>query len=191
MSHHHSRRKKHGSVDRRTSGRRKKRKGHAHKGREKRKRTERREQDTRRLAHDRRRHTRFPIAADLIKPVEFNVFPSDIKGTQPGIVTHLSPGGMTLLSFTPIKVGSSMFFSINLPHFTTSTLEGQVVRVESKGESYLAGIHFTQISPDDRERLNLMGLDYSDCELKLSFGIKDVCFKDCGFYVLCDKPVKI
>lgn len=70
-------------------------------------------------------------------------------------------------------------------------IKGQVVRVEQKGESYLAGIHFTHIQPDDRTKLNQMALDYADCELKLSFGLKDVCFLKCGFLSLCEKPYKL
>lgn len=140
--------------------------------------------------HDRRRHVRFPIITECVKPVEFKVFPSENKEMLPGIITQLSSGGMALVSFTPIKVGTSLFFSIDLPHFKINMLEGKVVRVEQKGESYLVGIHFNNISPDDRVLLNRMGFDFSDCELKLSFGISDVCFKNCAFYPLCEKPQK-
>lgn len=176
----HTRRKQHHSTDRRVPRTKKnERIG-----------TNRRTITARRKMQDRRRHIRFPVSAQLLKPIEFTVSPSEIKGPIPGIITQLSPGGMTLLAFAPIKIGSTLFLTINLPHMKFPMIEGKVVRIEAKGESYLAGIHFNSLKPDDREHLNRIALDYADCELKLSFGIKDVCAKDCGFYALCEKKYK-
>ncbi|MFH1380259.1 MAG: PilZ domain-containing protein [bacterium] len=182
----HTRRKKHVSIDRRIHGRRKKTVAHAKQNlREK---EERREVSIRRLQSDRRRYIRFPVTADILKPVEFTSTSTEFKGSAPGIITQLSPGGLTMVAFAPIKEGTTLFFTINLPHFKINMIKGQVARVEQKGESYLAGIRFTDIQPDDKAKLNQMSLDYADCELKLSFGIKDVCFKECGFFQLCEKP---
>lgn len=185
----HSRRKHHPSVDRRSKHRRKD--ASFNSAKEKRETPERREGNHRRLTRDRRRHMRFPVVTECVKPVEFKIFPSETKESLPGIITQLSPGGMTMVAFSPIKVGTSLFLTINLPHLKINLLEGKVVRVEQKGESYCAGIHFLHIKPDNRARLNQMALDYADCELKLSFGVTDVCFKDCGFYPLCEKLQKI
>ncbi len=184
----HSRRKSHSSVDRRASHRRKGR-GQL-KSVEKRTGTKRRNESSRRNVHDRRRHIRFPVVAETLKPIEFRVFPSDHKGTYPGILTQLSPGGLGHKTFTPIQVGSSMFLTIKLPHFKINMIEGKVARVEGKGGSFMVGIHFTQINPDDRALLSRMSLDFADCELKLSFGVKDVCSPGCGFHPLCEKPYK-
>jgi len=152
---------------------------------------ERRRGIDRRQSLDRRTCFRFPIVGDFVKPVEFHTLPHHADIAQPGIITQLSGGGMAMVSFTRVETGASLIISVNIPGIAPERMEGTVVRVEEKGGTYLAGVRFTTISEQQRAALNKAADDYNDCELKLSFGIPDPCFRQCAYFALCEKKQKL
>ena len=70
-------------------------------------------------------------------------------------------------------------------------LQGRVAWTEPKGETTVVGVQFLHVSAEAAKHINDMAEDYQDCELKLSFGLKDVCFKKCHYFTLCQKPVRL
>ncbi len=144
--------------------------------------------------HDeRRKHKRFPVLRELAEPVDIRLSPSPIDSKQPipGVISNLSAGGMALITFIPLPVDATIAITLDIPDLEKTKVEGKVVRREDKGGSYLHGIMFTSVSEKARHHLNQMGIDYEDCEIKLSLGLTDVCDKKCTYWHLCTKPVKI
>jgi hypothetical protein len=108
----------------------------------------------------------------------------------PGVLVDLSAGGMSLIAFAPVTLGTEVSLSINLGAFKTMPLEGRVVWAISKGESWRVGIVFNKIDPIDFRHISRMALDDGDCDTKLSLGVTDVCFEKCAYFALCQKKVK-
>jgi len=145
----------------------------------------------RRMSGDRRTSLRFPVLSDFVKPVELSSESSNTQQALPGIITHVSASGLALFSFTPVQLGTQLFMTLNLPGVDNVKIIGMAVRVEQKGESYLAGIKFIKIPHMAKTQINRIANDFNDCELKLSFGIQDVCTRSCSYFLLCEKPQKI
>jgi c-di-GMP-binding flagellar brake protein YcgR len=144
---------------------------------------------------ERRKYKRFPVIRDFSETVEITFSlpqqPSHLNKV-PGIVLNLSAGGMALLTFISIPVGSDISFKLSLPNTKNAfLLKGKVVRVENHENTYLAGIKFEEIDEEVKKLLTKMGEDYENCEIRLSFNIADGCYKECSYYPLCNKKIKI
>lgn len=142
---------------------------------------------------ERRQHKRFPLMNGLAEPVDIVFSPSPLESKQPvpGIITNLSAGGLALMTFLPIPIEATISITLNIPGLERTKLEGKVLRREDKGGTHLHGIKFSRISEKIARKLELMGNDYQDCEIKLSLGVTDVCDKKCHYWLLCTKTVKI
>lgn len=139
---------------------------------------------------ERRRYQRFPIMHDLAKPVELRFKTGSITTPVPAVLLDLSAGGMGILTFMAIDVGSDIVIRINLADLKID-VEGKVIWSLCKGETWRIGIAFNKINKDTIQKINRIAEDYNACEIKIGFGIKDVCFKECSYYALCTKPLKI
>jgi len=139
------------------------------------------------MQHEKRRHNRLPVLHEMDEPIQIAL---DSK-VVPGILVDLSAGGMALLSFSPIPVGTMVNLSIEVPGLKTQPLEGKVVWSLSKGEMWRIGIVFTKIEPIDFRRINRIAFDATDCDTKLTLGVTDICFEKCSYYSLCEKPIKL
>ena len=146
---------------------------------------------------ERRRHPRFPVAHNLAQVVSLAVKsakdPSHQKtiNTAGAVISDISAGGLALLTPTELPVGTEFEIVISLPSLKTKPIKCRVVRNTSKYDLNKIGIEFTDISPDDKTHINRIAEDYINCEVKLDLGVKDVCFKECHYYRLCAKDVKI
>lgn len=142
---------------------------------------------------ERRQFKRFPVLRELAEPVDIHLSPSPLETKQPipGIISDLSAGGVALITFVPISPGMTLSVILDIPGLEKSTVQGKVVRQEAKGGSYLHGIKFTEISEKLLHRLNHLGKEYEDCQIKLSLGVTDECSKKCSYWDLCSKPVKV
>jgi len=142
---------------------------------------------------ERREHKRFPVMNGLAEPVDiiFSPSPLESKKPVPGIISNLSAGGMALMTFVPIPIEATISITLNLPGLEKTKLEGIVLRREDKGGTYLHGIRFSHIPEKVVHKLEHLGRDYEDCEIKLSFGVTDVCDKKCHYWGFCTKPVKL
>jgi hypothetical protein len=139
---------------------------------------------------DRRKHQRFPVIKDLAEPVDLMLL-DEPKRELPAVLTNLSAGGMSLMVFAHVSGDTRLKIVLNMPGLEGTELQGHVTWTAMKGETTTLGVAFGHISPEAAKRINHMAEAYQDCELKISFGLKDVCFKECSYWPLCHKPVKL
>jgi len=139
------------------------------------------------MQHEKRRHNRLPVLHEMDEPIQISLNNKAV----PGILVDLSAGGMAILSFTSIPVGTNINLCIDVPGLKTQPLEGKAVWVLSKGEMWRIGIVFTKIDPIDFRHINRMAFDATDCDTKLALGVTDTCFERCSYYQLCEKPIKL
>ena len=136
---------------------------------------------------DRRKFKRYPVLHEIDKTIQIAI---DNK-VLPGVLVELSAGGMSILTFASITVGTELNLSLDLPGLKTHPLIGKVVWSLSKGEMWRLGIAFSSIDPIDFRHINRMGFDYSDCGTKLALGVKDVCIEKCAYFQLCQRHEKL
>jgi hypothetical protein len=142
------------------------------------------------LKTDQRKYKRFPVVKDMAEPVD--LFLMDGHNHElPAVMTNISSGGMSLVVFASIHGESKIKLALNIPGLEGVQVEGRVAWTHPKGETTTIGVQFLHVTADNARRINRMAEAYQDCELKLSFGLRDVCFKDCGFWPLCAKTVKL
>jgi len=144
---------------------------------------------------ERRKYKRFPVIRDFSETVEITIFSqhqAQPPNKLPGIVLNLSAGGIALLTFVSIPVGSDVSFKLSLPNLKNAPLlKGKVVRVENHENTYMVGIKFEEVEEGIKKMLIKMGEDYESCEIRLSFGVSNGCYKECSYYPLCNKKNKI
>jgi Tfp pilus assembly protein PilZ len=136
---------------------------------------------------EKRRHNRLPVLHEMDEPIQIALSNKDV----PGILVDLSAGGMAILTFTSVPVGTEVNLSVEIPGLKTQPITGKVVWSLAKGEMWRIGIVFTKIEPADFRHINRMAFDCYDCETKLSLGVTDVCVEKCAYMNLCAKPSKI
>ncbi|MCK4533131.1 PilZ domain-containing protein [bacterium] len=139
---------------------------------------------------ERRKHPRFPIISDLVEPVMLKVSSCEIKEGVPGIMLDLSAGGMVVITFIPLQEGSLLELTINLPGLKIEKAEGKIVRVEEKAGTYAVGIGFFKLSKKVKEKIKQMAKDFHHCKIRQLNGEKNICFKECSYYLLCSQTIK-
>jgi hypothetical protein len=139
---------------------------------------------------DRRSHNRFPVIKDLAEPVDIILTETPEKEI-PAVLTNLSAGGMSLMVFAHISGDTHLKIILNMPGFEGVELKGHVRWTASKGDTTTLGVQFQHLPHETVKRITDMAEDFQDCELKMSFGLKDVCTRHCHYWPLCEKIVKI
>jgi hypothetical protein len=142
------------------------------------------------LKTDKRKHKRFPVLKDLAEPVDL-VLMEQPPRTVPAVLTNLSSGGMSLVVFAHVIGGAKLKIALDVPGLHAAELKGHVAWTSPKGDTTAIGVAADQMPHELSSRINHMAEDFGDCELKLSFGVKDVCFHACRYFELCAKPVKL
>jgi len=137
---------------------------------------------------ERRKYFRLPILKDLAKPVDLFFNSSSVP--VPAVLLDLSVKGMGILTFVPVEIGTKINANITLPGLRISNVEGKVVWTLIKGDSWRIGIMFTKMDRNTSIKIKKMTNDYTECENRISSGIKDVCTDDCSYFLLCSKSVK-
>ncbi len=143
------------------------------------------------MKQDKRQHKRFPVMKDMAEPVDLFVLDGAHPRDLPAILTNISSGGMSLMVFALVHGDTRLKLTLNVPGLEGLEVEGRVAWTHPKGETTTVGVQFHHVSADAVRRINRMAEAHQDCDLKLSFGLKDVCFKECHFWPLCAKPVKL
>ncbi|MDE2290928.1 MAG: PilZ domain-containing protein, partial [Elusimicrobia bacterium] len=69
-------------------------------------------------------------------------------------------------------------------------VEGRVVRVSKKGETFAVGIAFTKIAKKFQQKIARMAEDDVDCNTRVSLGLPEACVPTCSFHSLCNKTQK-
>ena len=137
---------------------------------------------------NRRKYSRLPI----IKNVAKELFISTDKGFFKGLIINLSAGGLLLLMYADLPLGSQVCLLFDYPPLETEPIFGEVVRAtKTKALVREIAIKFTTISSADSKKINKLAHDYTDCENKITLGALDVCWKECSYYNFCEKKLKI
>lgn len=110
--------------------------------------------------------------------------------SQPAILTNLSAGGMSLVTFIEPPHTKRLDMVLTLPGLDHIPIEGKVVRIHEKGETYSVGISFTKITPHHQKTISDQAQDYMDCETRLALSLPEACVPACRFHLLCTKPQK-
>jgi hypothetical protein len=139
---------------------------------------------------DRRSHNRFPVIKDLAEPVDILLMDGPAK-ELPAVLTNLSAGGMSLMVFAHVSGDTRLKIVLDVPGLEGLELLGHVRWTSMKGDTTTVGVQFNHLAAETVKRINHMAEAYQDCELKISFGLKDVCFHECSYWPLCHKTVKL
>lgn len=139
---------------------------------------------------ERRKHHRFPVIKDLAEPVDLILMDEPARDL-PAVLTNLSAGGMSLMVFAHVSGDTRLKLLLNMPGLEGTELHGHVAWAAMKGDTTTIGVKFNHVTADSVKRINHMAEAYQDCELKISFGLKDVCFHQCSYWPLCHKTVKL
>ncbi|MFH1723510.1 MAG: PilZ domain-containing protein [Elusimicrobiota bacterium] len=157
---------------------------------------------------ERRRHPRVAVVSDLVEPIVLRYAPDiqdkrkskdDAKSaavvpkhlrTQPAILTNLSEGGMSLVTFLAPPHAKIFKMTLTIPGLDQVPVEGKVVRVQKKGETFVVGIQFTKIAMKYRKKIAQMADDDIDCKTRISLGLPEACVPKCSFHLLCTKTQK-
>ena len=143
------------------------------------------------MKQEKRQHHRVPVVSNMAEPVDLFVMDGARPRDLPAVLTNISCGGMSLVVFAEMHGDTKLKMMLNVPGLEGFEVEGRVAWTHSKGETTTIGVQFNHVTPDAVRRINKLAEAYQDCELKLSFGVKDVCNKDCNFWPLCAKPAKL
>jgi len=139
---------------------------------------------------DNRRHKRFPVLKDMAEPVDLFLMDQPVREV-PAVLTNLSAGGMALVVFAHVSGQAKLKIVLDVRGLDGLEFQGHVAWTESKGETTAVGVRFDHLSHETTARVNHMAEDFQDCELKISFGLKDVCFRQCAYWAMCGKSVKL
>lgn len=151
---------------------------------------------------ERRKHRRFTVVSDLIEPIVLRYAPEKTKKKtlnspvpkylqqQPAILTSLSAGGLSLITFLAPPHAKKFQMMLTIPGLDHLPIEGKVVRVQKKGETFCVGISFTKIAKKYQKQITRMANDDVDCNTRLSLSLPEACVPDCRFNLLCSKTQK-
>ncbi|MEF3280746.1 MAG: PilZ domain-containing protein [Elusimicrobiota bacterium] len=142
---------------------------------------------------ERRKHPRLPILHGILEPVEIEFYSEGQSGKtipQPAILSDLSAGGMRLITFLEPPHTKEINIILKLDK-TTIPVKGKIAWIKQKGEVYMVGISFSEISKEISSKINAMALDYLDCDIRISLKLPEVCVEKCKASILCNKPQKI
>lgn len=147
---------------------------------------------------ERRKHARFAVVEGMVEPITIDFERQKKAGpkgpptqkSQPAILTNLSAGGMSLILFIEPPKTKTLEMVLSLPGLAQIPIEGKVVRIHAKGQTYNVGIAFTKISKKHQSLIDAMAQDHLDCETRLGLKLPEACVPDCKFHALCAKPQK-
>jgi hypothetical protein len=127
----------------------------------------------------------------MAEPVDLTVMGPSAREV-PAVLTNLSAGGMALVVFAHVSGESKLKLGVGRSWL------GRPRTARPRGLDDAQRRHHRRrgcVSSISKKRpltaLIEMAEDFQDCELKLSFGVKDVCFRKCHYFALCGKPVKL
>ena len=141
---------------------------------------------------ERRRHERLPIMDGVLETIDLR-FDGSAKGapvTIPAILTNISAGGMSLVTFSKPPEARSFEMDLHLPGLNHIAIEAKISWMHEKGATYAVGMSFVKISKKDVACLQKMAQDFVDCETRIGMKLPEPCAPDCTFNLLCKKPQK-
>jgi hypothetical protein len=97
---------------------------------------------------------------------------------------------MSLITFLAPPHAKTFKMTLTIPGLDNLPIEGRVVRVHRKGETYQVGIEFSRIAKKYQKQITRMANDDVDCNTRVSLGLPEACVRTCTFHALCTKPQK-
>lgn len=95
-------------------------------------------------ATDRRRFQRFPVLEGMIEPITIALSGDSDSNknprNQPAILTNLSAGGLSLILFIEPPRSKKLDLVLSIPGLAEVPVEGKVVRVLEKGQTFNVGM---------------------------------------------------
>ncbi|GEM_PF-624761 len=155
------------------------------------------------MIENRRKDIRFPVMQNVGEPVLLNVQQHHKSYSLPGFILNLSAGGMKIMTLgeeaSHLEQGTRFLLDLKLPNFVSHSVEGKIVRIQKvdkvkqhqSNDEWFLGLSFTKIKPQHAHQINRMAEDWSICETKLQMNLPDVCFKECSYWNICEKSVKL
>lgn len=141
---------------------------------------------------ERRKHERLPIMDGVLEPIDLRFAPEDGKAaiSVPAILTNISAGGMSLVTFTEPPRAKCIQMDLHLPGLHHIPVEARITWVHTKGETYALGMAFEKIQKKDMECLQRMADDFTDCETRIQLNLPEACVPNCTYHPLCKKAQK-
>jgi len=141
---------------------------------------------------ERRQFRRLPVVEGMVEPITLQLGAEGAVAveSQPAILTNLSAGGMSLVMFMAPPRAKKLDLVLAIPGFDEVPVEGRVVRIVEKGQTYNVGIAFTKIAKKHQQQISAMAQDNADCDTRISLGLPEACVKTCVFHDLCLKSQK-
>ncbi len=138
---------------------------------------------------EKRKHIRLPILHGILQPIEIEFLDTNNNLKRPAILLDLSAGGLRVIIFyePPHTKELNIFLNLEKEHLSA---KGKIAWIRKKGEVYMVGIAFTEISKENAAKINKMATDYLDCDIRISLKLPDVCNENCKAHILCNKPQK-
>ena len=136
-------------------------------------------------------------------PIELKVVKEGRQTSVLGFILNLSSGGVKIVTLgdqsKDLSLGDTFLMDMKLPHLFSHNVEGKIIHIQ-KGEKarlhhcsdeWFLSLEFTKIKTTDLQKLNRMGEDWNICETKRQMGLPDVCYRECAYWDLCEKNVKL
>src|SRR5262249_39967948 len=126
---------------------------------------------------ERRQHERLPIMDGVLEPIDLRFEGTGKSGpvSIPAILTNISVGGMSLVTFSEPQKANLFEMDLHLPGLHHMPVEAKITWMNAKGQTYAVGMAFVKIRKKDMECLSRMAQDYSDCEKRISLGLPEAC----------------
>ncbi|MFA5974679.1 MAG: PilZ domain-containing protein [Elusimicrobiota bacterium] len=139
-------------------------------------------------AKERRKHPRLPLHLGIAKLVDFQC--EGFNHPSPAILVDISAGGLCMICFALPKIAQRVTFGLQLPGLVNAKVQGRVVRASRKGDTYQVAIAFSEFQEQWAHLVEKLVKAYNTCEDRLTQGDRRFCFKECGFFTLCQKDEK-
>ncbi|MFH1715302.1 MAG: PilZ domain-containing protein [Elusimicrobiota bacterium] len=139
---------------------------------------------------EKRRHRRVRISPLLIEPIQIRIPETKVSQPAPGIIADISAGGIALMTYLDLPIGTQIDLGFNLFGLKLEKLKGRVARVKEHYNTYMMAIIFDKACRSIDKHIDTVSMDFEDCETKWVRGEENICKKTCSYYDYCTKPVK-
>ena len=136
---------------------------------------------------NRRKEERIPFLEKIYHAIELIIDKEEV----PGIIVNLSSRGISIITFTKLKINQPINMAFKLKSLLIKSVTGKVIWCKKIGDMWRIGITFTKIDSTNTQTINSMAADFAQCERKIYLKKKNICFSKCSYYRMCNKPQKI
>lgn len=143
---------------------------------------------------DRRKAYRVPIRIEHGRLAAFYPIGLIRRNRPPidGEILNISTEGVAALLRAKVRKRKQFWVLLELPGPLEGVrLRAKVVWVEKDPSGTHAGMVFLKPSPGAIQAIARIAHNYKVCEANISVGIKDACRRDCAYWDLCRKPIKL